>query len=141
MIASIFSFLQHIGFTHPLHPALTHIPMGMVMGCFIFSGLAWMLKKPELHQTANHCAVLGLVCRVPTVLAGLMDWQHRYGGQFEPLIITKMVLATILPALLSYAILLHRNAAEDKQRILVYGLCLLCAIGLGYCGGELVYGG
>ena len=31
MTEAIFEFLGRIGFTHPLHPAMTHIPMGMVM--------------------------------------------------------------------------------------------------------------
>lgn len=38
MTELVFKLLEIVGFTHPLHPALTHIPMGMVMGAF-FSAL------------------------------------------------------------------------------------------------------
>lgn len=141
MTASIFTFLEQIGFTHPLHPGLTHLPMGMVMGCFFFSLVAWLGKKPEFNRTALHCAALGLVLVVPTVIAGLLDWLHRYGGQMQPLIITKMVLAALLPLLLSWAIRLHHTAAKENMLVLAYSLCLACAIGLGFAGGELVYGG
>lgn len=141
MTASLFTFLEKIGFTHPLHPALTHIPMGMVMGCFFFSLASLAGKKPELNRTALHCSILALIFIAPTILAGLLDWQHRFGGLFEPLIIVKMVLATALTGLLVYSIQLQRIAAQEKKIFLVYCLCLACAVGLGYSGGELVYGG
>lgn len=141
MTASLFTFLEKIGFTHPLHPALTHIPMGMVMGCFFFSLASLVGKKPELNRTALHCSILALIFIAPTILAGLLDWQHRFGGLFEPLIIVKMVLATALTGLLVYSIQLQRAAAQEKKIFLVYCLCLACAVGLGYSGGELVYGG
>lgn len=141
MVASIFTLLDKIGFTHPLHPALTHIPMGMVMGCFFFSLASLAIKKPELNRTALHCSILALAFIVPTILAGLLDWQHRFGGLVEPLIIVKMILAAVLTGLLVYSIQLQRTAAKEKKIFLVYCLCLACAIGLGYSGGELVYGG
>lgn len=140
MTASIFALLEKIGFTHPLHPALTHIPMGMVMGCFFFSLIAWKLNKAELNRTALHCALLGLIFLVPTIAAGLLDWQHRYGGLMQPLIIVKMVLAPLLTGLLFYTVLEHRKNAAAKKIFFLYALCLVCAIGLGFAGGELVYG-
>ncbi len=141
MIASIFALLEKVGFTHPLHPALTHIPMGMVMGCFFFSLLAWKAKKTELNRTALHCTVLALVSIVPTIFAGILDWQHRYGGRFEPLIIVKMILAVVLTGLLAYSIRLHTQSTEAKKIFFLSALCLVCAIGLGFSGGQLVYGG
>ena len=140
MTASIFAFLESIGFTHPLHPGLTHIPMGMVIGCFIFSLLAWTTHRPELNRTAFHCCLLGLVFMVPTVLAGLLDWQHRFGAQFEALIIVKMVLAPLLTGLMGYAAWSYHKGAEPKKLFLLYALGLACAAGLGFAGGELVYG-
>lgn len=141
MIESLYALLAKIGFHHPLHPALTHIPMGMVMGCFFFALLYWYFKRPSLHTTCLHCSVLGLVFIVPTIAAGLLDWQHLYGGRFLPLIVVKMVLAAILTGLLAYSIWLNRKQAEPKKLFIVYALCLACAVGLGFSGGELVYGG
>jgi uncharacterized membrane protein len=141
MTASIFALLEKVGFTHPLHPPLTHIPMGMVMGCFFFGLLAWKAKKTELSRTALHCSVLAILFIVPTILAGILDWQHRFGGSFTPLIIIKIIMAPILTGLLAYTIWLHRQGAPQKKLFIVYALCLVCAVGLGFCGGELVYGG
>ena len=71
MIESLYAFLGKVGFHHPLHPALTHIPMGMVMGCFFFGLLAFYGKRPAFLKTSLHCSILALVFIVPTVLAGI----------------------------------------------------------------------
>jgi uncharacterized membrane protein len=141
MIESLYAILGKVGFHHPLHPALTHIPMGMVMGCFFFGLLAFYWKKSIFLTTSLHCTVLALIFMVPTVIAGIFDWQHLFAGRFLPLIVVKMVLAVALTALLGYAVLLHRQTAGAKKIFIVYALCLACAVGLGFSGGELVYGG
>ena len=140
MTASIYAILAKIGFHHPLHPALTHIPMGMVMGCFFFSVLASISRKPDLLKSCLHCTMLALFFMVPTVLAGIMDWQHRYGGEMRSLIVVKMILAGLLTVLLLCAAWFNKKGAPKKKVIFLYLLCLACAIGLGFSGGELVYG-
>ena len=45
MIESIYAALAKVGFTHPLHPILVHVPMGMIIGMFIFSLLGLTRKK------------------------------------------------------------------------------------------------
>ncbi len=141
MTELVFKLLAMVGFTHPLHPALTHIPMGMVMGAFFF-GLAGVgLKKPELLKSATHCIGLGLLFILPTAFAGYLDWQHTYEGTWEMLIIIKMVLAVVITVLMGIAFQLGRKEETDPKILLaVYILCLLCAVGLGFSGGELQYG-
>ncbi len=141
MTEFVFSTLETVGFTHPIHPALTHIPMGMVMGCFFFGLAALFLKNSVYLKTALHCSILGVVFIVPTVIVGVLDWQYFYGGTMGPLIIIKMVLAVILTVLLSTSIGLNIKGASAKTLFINYSLCLLCAVGLGFSGGELVYGG
>ncbi|MDD2463773.1 MAG: hypothetical protein PHI97_07215 [Desulfobulbus sp.] len=141
MIESLYAFLEKVGFHHPLHPALTHIPMGMVMGCFFFGLLAFFGKKPIFLKTSLHCSVLALLFIVPTIIGGIFDWQHLYAGRYLPLIVVKMVLAAVLTALLAYSVHLHRQEAGAKKILIIYCLCLACAVGLGFSGGELVYGG
>jgi uncharacterized membrane protein len=139
MIESLYTLLAKVGFTHPLHPALTHIPMGMVMGCFFFGFLVWSAKKTDFHKTCLHCSVLALIFIVPTIGAGILDWQHLYGGRYQALIIVKMILAAVLTALLGYSVVLNRQGTDTKKLFIVYALCLACAVGLGFSGGELVY--
>ncbi|MGD2029642.1 MAG: hypothetical protein PVG86_06850 [Desulfobacterales bacterium] len=37
MIEFIYLTLATIGYSHPLHPAMTHVPMGMIIGGFLFA--------------------------------------------------------------------------------------------------------
>ena len=141
MIESLYALLAKIGYPEPLHPAITHIPMGMVIGCFIFGLLAWKRNNPNLQRTSLHCSILALVFIFPTIILGLMDWDHRYGAEFFALIIIKMVLATVLTGLLAYSIWQSKHGADPKKMCIIYSFCLLCAVGLGLSGGELVYGG
>ncbi len=140
MIEYLYTFLEKVGFTHPLHPALTHIPMGMVMGCFFFALIALFLSNKDLTVTALHCSILGLFFTFPTIIAGILDWQHLYGGQYQPLIVAKMVLAALLILLLSLSIRLNLQGAGLRTLFIIYALCLVCVAGLGFSGGELVDG-
>lgn len=141
MIESIYQSLAKIGYTHPLHPPATHLPAGLVIGAFIFALIAWIFNRKSLAQTARHCMILSLVMAVPTVLLGLMDWQHRFGGAYLFEIKMKLVLAAILLFLLLVAVVYTAlSGAFTKTVVAICGLCLLTVIGLGYFGGELVYG-
>ncbi len=137
MVENIYSMLEQVGFSHPLHPALTHAPMGMIIGAVVFSflGLKW---KTHFPYTAFHCAVLALLTIFPTIFAGILDWQHRLQGEWDKLIIIKMVLSGVLTLLLVSSIVLRRKGATDGRLFLMYLLCLACAGGLGFTGGELL---
>ncbi len=141
MTELIFTTLESIGFTHPLHPALTHIPMGMVIGCFFFTLTAFLTRKTVFLKTALHCSVVGLLFIVPTTIAGVLDWQHFYGSTMSAFIIAKFILATLLILALIYSVRINMTGGSTKHLLILYTLCLACAGGLGFSGGELVYGG
>lgn len=136
----IYGTLEAIGFAHPLHPGLTHIPMGMVIGCFFFSLFALITKKNVFIKTSLHCSVVGILFIVPTIIAGVLDWQQFYGSTMNALIIAKFVLAAVLTVLLAISIRANLQGASTSKLFLLYALCLACAGGLGFSGGELVYG-
>ncbi len=141
MTEIIFEFLNKVGFNHPLHPALTHIPMGMVMGAVTFRLASFLPNLRFLAKTGYHCVILGLLGIIPTVFTGYLDWQHTFGGEWEFLIILKMVLAAILT--ISLATIVFVDDPEypklDKNTFF-YLLIVLLAVGLGFSGGELQYG-
>lgn len=136
----IYGTLESIGFAHPLHPGLTHIPMGMVIGCFLFSLFALITKKNIFIKTSLHCSVVGIIFIVPTIIAGVLDWQQFFGSTMNALIIAKFVLAAALTVLLAISIRANMQGASTGKLFLLYSLCLGCAAGLGFSGGELVYG-
>lgn len=140
MIDYIYQTLTEIGYTHPLHPTLTHVPIGLVMGAFFFAIVGLIFKRTNLAQTARHCAVLALIAAVPTAILGILDWQHFYGGSLLFPIKMKLVLAGVLLIFLFLAVILGFFGETFSKTVLpIYVLCLLTAVGLGYFGGELVY--
>ncbi len=141
MTEIIFDFLNKVGFTHPLHPAFTHIPMGMVMGAVIFRLVSFLPKLKFLAKTGYHCIILGLLGVIPTVFSGYLDWQHTFKGEWEFLIVLKMVLAVALTVLLAtIAVIDDPETPKLDKKTLFYLLIMLLAIGLGFSGGELQYG-
>ena len=141
MIEFFYQTLTNFGYNHPIHPTLTHVPIGMVMGAFIFVLISVIFRSTNLAQTARHCCVLALIAAVPTALLGLMDWQNFYGGSLLFPIKMKLILAGILIVFLALAVIFgFFGETFSKLVISLYALSLFCVIGLGYFGGELVYG-
>ncbi len=141
MTEAIFEFLAKVGFTHPLHPALTHIPMGMVMGAVTFRLASFLPKLKMLAKTGYHCIILGILGIFPTVFTGYLDWQHSFAGEWDYLIIIKMILAGVLLIILTaIAILDDPEQPKLDRKTLLYLASVLVAIGLGFSGGELQYG-
>jgi len=136
MITALYQALANIGYTHPLHPAVTHVPVGLVIGGFIFALTGAMLKRPLLVKSGRHCFWLALLFLPVAALFGLMDWQHFYASAWLMPIIMKMLLAAVLLVLLIVTLIPFR----EKSSLVFYCLCLLTVIGIGFFGGELVYG-
>lgn len=138
MTEIIFEFLNKIGFTHPLHPAFTHIPIGMVIGAVTFRLVSFLPKLKGLARTGYHCIILGLLGMFPTAYAGYLDWQHTYEGVWGGLIIVKIALAVALTVILAAIAIMDdpENRRFDKKTFF-YVLTFLLVIGLGFSGGEL----
>jgi uncharacterized membrane protein len=141
MTEFVFSLLESIGFHHPLHPVVAHLPMGMIMGMFLFGLASYFLQKPELAKTAYHCSVLALIGVFPTILFGYMDWQHSYNGEWLFPIKIKIFFAVILLILLTLSVKIGFNEKRmSTQRLILYILCMGTATGLGFFGGKLIFG-
>jgi mono/diheme cytochrome c family protein len=140
MIQNIYDLLRQMGFSHPLHAPMTHLPLGMVMGAFLFALVARFRRKPSLVATARHCTVLALLSLPPTVILGIADWQYFYGGAWLFPIRMKILLASMLAVLLLICLLLERRSDVMRRTLLLFlTFGVLVAAGLGYFGGELVF--
>jgi len=141
MIEFTFQLLESVGFTHPLHPAATHVPMGMIIGGFLFGLGSIFLGKSDWAKTAHYCFTLALIFVPPTVILGFMDWSYRLSAEWSNIILGKIILAVVLSGLLVAAYLVGKKDPTDAKRtIVIYAFCLITSIGLGFLGGELQYG-
>ena len=137
---ALYAFLRSIGYAHPLHPALVHMPIGLLVGALVFASAAPFFTKPRLERAAYYCLVLAFIFLFPTALLGYMDWQHFFAGGWIFEIKMKLALAAILFALVVLGLILGRRAGAATKRLMtVYGLAFLTVIALGYYGGQLVY--
>ena len=141
MIHAVYEFLARIGYTHPIHPPITHLPVGLTIGALIFTLIAVIFGREKLRLSAWHCAVLALVGVLPTALLGYMDWQERMGGAWMPVIGWKIGLASGLFVLLFAALFVSRKGRMGfALSILLYVICFGLVMTLGFLGGTLVYG-
>ena len=134
----IYQFLERIGYTHPIHPPITHMPIGLVAGALILRLAAIFSPRAPLVRAAFYCLVLALVFAVPTVLVGVMDWQHYFLGAWVFPIKMKVVLTIFLFIFLAGGIILGWHGKADSKPFLA--VCLLsffAVVGIGYFGGEM----
>jgi uncharacterized membrane protein len=141
MIDELYILLNEMGYHHPIHPTEVHMPIGLVVGAFIFAFIAFSLRRQNLLLTPRHCVLLALIWVFPTMLLGYMDWQHFYGGAWIRPIKVKLTVAPSLAILLAAAAYLGRRYGAASIRVLpLYFLCFCAVVVLGYFGGQLVYG-
>jgi uncharacterized membrane protein len=136
----LYQVLASVGYHHPLHPPLVHLPIGMVIGALLFQSLAAIRKAPYLENTARHCSAVALVALPVAVIGGFLDWNHYYAGAWLLPVKIKMFLASALLGVLVCGVWMQRRSTLKSWHLVVlYGLPLLLVAGLGYFGGELVY--
>jgi mono/diheme cytochrome c family protein len=141
MIDSLYSLVQKTGFTDPLHAPMTHIPIGLVIGAFLFFIVAIVFGKKNLLTTARHVSILAFLFVFPTILFGVFDWLHYFKGALIQPIKIKMILASAVLVLLAVGIIIGGEVKiHAASMIVVYSLAFLCVVGLGWYGARLVYG-
>jgi uncharacterized membrane protein/cytochrome c5 len=140
-VSAFYDFLDKIGYMHPIHPAMVHMPIGLVVGAVAFIVMSAFTRFHRFRVSAHQVLVLALIFWFPTVLFGIMDWQRYLGGAWLFAIKIKMVLALALLALLVAGIILGYRQASMHILMPIYGLCFAVVVVLGYYGGQLVYAG
>jgi len=117
------------------------MPIGLVTGALVFGFAALLLRRPILGWSARHCLILAWLFWFPAAVFGLMDWQYFFAGVYLYPIKMKLILAGILFIFLSIGLF----GGRDPETVLwgplaIYILCFCCVLGLGWYGGNLVYG-
>jgi uncharacterized membrane protein len=140
-IHSFYRFVSDLGFPDPIHAALVHMPMGLVVGACVFAWLAVLLKRERLAVSAYHCIVLAFLFLFPVILFGIMDWRNFYGGSWLMPIKMKMIMAGTLFFFSLIAVIVGFKGKEGSKALLVfYTFCFITVVSLGWFGARLVYG-
>jgi uncharacterized membrane protein len=142
MINTFYEILKQLGYDHPIHPTEVHMPIGLVVGAFVFAVVAFVFRRKNLFLTPRHCIILAFIWIFPTMILGIMDWQHFYHGAWILPIKVKLTTAPMLAVLLGLSVFLGRAYGATSLKVLpFYFLCLCAVTVLGYFGGQLTYAG
>jgi uncharacterized membrane protein len=103
----LYQFLHSHGYDLPLHPPVTHMPTGLIVGAFIFLLAAPILKRDAFLKAAHYCIVLALIFFFPAVFLGFTDWWHFYAGVSIFPIKMKIILTGALLIFLAAAVIVE----------------------------------
>lgn len=142
MIDLIYEVLETIGYPKPLHPSMTHVSVGLVVAIFILALIAVLFRRHMLSPSAyRRLLILTLIFALVAIFTGFTDWQHFYGGAWLIPIQIKVALSGLVLVFLLLGLFYGiRSGGESKKSVLIYVICLLSVIGLGYFGGDLIWG-
>jgi mono/diheme cytochrome c family protein len=141
-IDAFYDFLDRIGYLHPIHPAMVHMPIGLVVGATAFIVISAFPRFSKFRMSGHHALTLALIFWFPTVLFGILDWQRNLGGAWLFVIKMKFALAAALLVFLAAGVVLgYRGKTALKVLAPIYAMCFALVLVLGYFGGKLVYSG
>jgi nitrite reductase/ring-hydroxylating ferredoxin subunit/uncharacterized membrane protein len=75
----ISDFLNGTWLGHPLHPAITDVPVGAWTVAFALDGVQMLTKARRFVPGADAAVVMGLVGSFISAVSGLADWQYTIG--------------------------------------------------------------
>jgi hypothetical protein len=141
MIDQLYALLTKAGFNEPLHSPITHMPIGLSVGAFIYLIVAIVFNKKALVLTARHASILAFIFAFPTILLGVLDWIHFYNATLFTPIIIKMTLAAILLIILGAGIIVGSEIKlHTITMTIAYALVFIIVMTLGYFGSGIIYG-
>jgi len=129
--------------SHPIHPMLVVMPIGLLIGSWIFDLIGKMTNNELLWAASYYCTIAGIVAGFCAAIPGLIDWfsvvppkssaKNRgllHGG------LNVLALAAFI------IIAVHRSSAIEEPRGFELGLMTVAIIVLGisgWLGGTLAY--
>ncbi len=130
-------FLHGTWLGHPLHPALSDVPIGAWTAVLVLDSLEVMSGRKESGPGADAAVGVGLAGAVGSAVTGLTDWQHLYGRSHRVGLVHGVL--NLGATFLYTASLLYRRrgARSPAQGLASLGYAVVSAAA--YLGGDLVY--
>jgi nitrite reductase/ring-hydroxylating ferredoxin subunit/uncharacterized membrane protein len=130
------NFLHGTWLGHPLHPALTDVPIGAWATALALDALE-ALGRDELGPGADAAIGFGLLGAVGAALAGLTDWQVT-GGRARRVGLVHGLLNMGVAGIYTASLISRRRGARGTGRTLAT-LGFALANYTAFLGGDLVY--
>lgn len=140
------SILEGRFMNHPLHPILTHFPIGFWVGSFIFDVMFFFTARGAFAIASYYCILFGLVGAAFAVPAGFADYTEIPKNSVPKRIANTHLIINSVIALFYIANVYSRfkleNASPDyiTRGQFLLSIFSLVLLGIsGYLGGLLVY--
>jgi nitrite reductase/ring-hydroxylating ferredoxin subunit/uncharacterized membrane protein len=131
------NFLHGTWLGHPLHPALTDIPLGAWTATLLLDAIGDRRGRPGVARAADASLALGLAGAVGAAATGLTDWSDT-DARPRRIGVAHAALNGGATLLFAGSLLCRRRADRELAR----GLALagyLAALAAAYLGGELAF--
>jgi nitrite reductase/ring-hydroxylating ferredoxin subunit/uncharacterized membrane protein len=130
-------FLNGVWLGHPLHPALTDVPLGSWTAALMLDALDEISGNDGFGRGADVAVAVGLVGAVAAAVTGMADWQHL-GGEERRVGLLHGLLNT--GAALLYTRSLAPRRRQERRAGRGFALLgFLASTAAAYVGGKLVY--
>lgn len=141
MSSLLYNLLALVGYSHPLHPVIVHLPVGMSIGAVCFWLMTIITGKQIYRTTAYQAMVLAFLSTFLAIPVGIFDWQRFYGEAWFFEIKMKLALAAFYFVIAAAAVIVGRRHHDSPVMPVLYLSSVLTVMGLGFFGGQLVYRG
>lgn len=129
--------LNGVWLGHPLHSALTDIPIGAWTTAALFDTLELTTGRARLAPAADAAVGLGILGAIGSAVTGLADWQYTVGLPRRTGLMHTTLNTTALGLYVASWLLRRagRRRAGHVTALVGFGIVSVAA----YLGGELVY--
>jgi nitrite reductase/ring-hydroxylating ferredoxin subunit/uncharacterized membrane protein len=131
-------FLHGTWLGHPLHAAITDVPLGAWTSALVMDSLEQTTGREEFGTAADTAIAIGLAGAAVSAAAGLTDW-HKTDGEARRVGLVHGLM-NISGAVLYGASLAARRSGNRAAGQGLSTLGFLVAMGSAYLGGHLSYG-
>ncbi len=136
------SLLNGTWFGHPLHPAITDVPITAWMLTALFD-IIWLIS-PTHNMWAVYAAfvsvIVGLLGALGAIATGLTDWSDTYGSERSVGLNHALFNASAtLLYLVSFLLRLLAGPGDGVPAAILGFVGLVCVLYAGYLGGEMVF--
>ncbi len=123
---------------HPLHSAVTDVPLGAWTSAVVMDAMEQVTGREEFGVAADTAVAIGLAGAAVAAVAGLTDW-HKTDGQAKRTGLVHGLLNIGGAVLYSASLAARRNGNRSAGQGLST-LGFLVAMGSAWLGGQLTYG-
>lgn len=137
------SLLHGTWFGHPLHPAITDVPLGAWVLMTILD-IIWLVS-PGINGWAARAAlvvlIVGIIGALGAAATGMADWSDSYGaertvGLYHGSLNALALVLYIVSAILRFG----TSSAESVSGAVLGFICLAMVLVAAYLGGDMVFG-